>query len=149
MAELRSKTLTFSRSVRLLASICAICTKAFERPPEPLSTDQAYHNSFFANAAPVMRGSTRSSQRCPSGVCDWYPCPPIHFATPMSVEVGAASVSLQENTRSVLVSTCAAKNAVVPQFCATRKLFRSWERNFSAVGDTEPIDRKSTRLTPV
>jgi hypothetical protein len=40
----------------------------------------------------------------------------------MSVDCGRRFVSAQENTRNVLVFSCAAKKAVALQFCATRIL---------------------------
>src|ERR1700692_1296954 len=81
-----------------------------------------------------MRGSARSSQRRPSGVREIYAFVPIQRATPTSCEVGAALFSAQENKARVLVSLCAAKYAVSPQFWATRKANRSMETNFSTLG---------------
>jgi len=48
------------------------------------------------------------------------------FDVPTSAEAGFALFSGHENTRSVLVSSCAAKYAVAPVFCATRML--SWSK---------------------
>src|SRR5713101_2117620 len=58
-----SNDVTPSSSVRLLASILAICTNGPGRWFDPVSTDQANHNSLPASVAPVIRGSARSNQR--------------------------------------------------------------------------------------
>src|ERR1700730_15271829 len=124
--------LMLSIRVRFEASIFAICTNGFGRWFEPLSTDHANHRSLPAKVAPVIRGSARSSQRPPFRMRERYPFPPIHRATPTELETGALWPSSHENTANVLVSWCAAKKAVFPQFCATRKLWKSIETKGSA-----------------
>src|SRR4051812_26582181 len=129
VAEVEWKTLTLSINVRFVESIRAIWMKGLGRWLEPRSTVQANHSSLFVLAAPVIRGSARSSQRRPSAVVDRYPSPPSHRATATDFCVGAFCPSLHENTASVLVSWCAAKKAISSQFWATRKLWKLNETN--------------------
>src|SRR5215471_21165040 len=93
-----------------------------------------------------MRGSARSSQGCPSGVRDWK-LPGIHRATSTAFGTGAAWSSSHVNTLRVLVSCWVAKNALDPQFCATRKLLRSGDTNGVAVTWPSWMDCIGIRIT--
>src|SRR5450631_3670948 len=94
-----------------------------------------------------MRGSARSSQFRPSGVRDWKPLPDIHRATSTRCEVGVAWRSSHVKTLSVLVSWWVAKNAVVPQFWATRKLLRAEDTKGCAVTWPRPMEAIGMRTT--
>src|SRR5271166_3120198 len=94
-----------------------------------------------------MRESARSSQVRPSGVREKYPFRPIQLATSTIEGTGSGCASSHWYTCKVLVSLCAAKKAIVPQFCATRKLLKSLEMKRAAATWPLSIEANGMRTT--